>query len=173
MKKFLLMLLCGLGLSLASTAQTAPSTPLKLGYIDSRVLLQQMPDVVKADTALKIYARTYQDQLETMSREFEKKMADYQKNGQTMTEAVREVRERELQDLQQRFQTTQQSATEKVERKKEELYKPILDKADKAIKEVARERGYDYVFDASGGMLLFAKESEDILPLVKVKLGIR
>ena len=76
-------------------------------------------------------------------------------------------------DLQNRIETTNQSATEKVEKKKQELYAPILAKADKAIKDVAKEKNYDYVFDASSGALLHAKESDDILPLVKAKLGIK
>lgn len=170
MKKFILALSCGIGLSLAAIAQTAAP---KFGYISSQELLSIMPDVVKADTQLKVYAKQYTDQLETMGREFEKKAEDYQKNAGTMTEAVREVKEKELTDLRGRFQGLEQSANEKVAKKKEELYKPILDKADKAIKAVAAEKGYDYVFDASGGMLLYAKDSDNILPMVKTKLGIK
>src|SRR4028118_2113497 len=165
MKKFILAIGCGICLSLAATAQTTQ----KFGYISSQELLSIMPDVVKADTQLKVYAKQYTDQLETMGREFEKKAGDYQKNASTMTEAVREVKEKELTDLRGRFQGLEQSANEKVAKKKEELYKPILEKADKAIKAVAAEKGYDYVFDASGGMLLYAKENDNILPMGKTK----
>jgi outer membrane protein len=47
-----------------------------------------------------------------------------------------------------------------------------LDKADKAIKDVAKEKGYDYIFDASNGVLLHAKDGDNILSMVKTKLGI-
>ena len=80
---------------------------------------------------------------------------------------------KELQQLEERFQSTQQSAQEKVAKKKEELYSPILEKADKAIKDVAKSNNYDYVFDASRGNILYAKETDNILPLVKAKLGIK
>jgi outer membrane protein len=108
-----------------------------------------------------------------MSKEFEKKGQDYQAQEKTMTDAVKEVKMKELQDLQNRIESTNQSAQDKVAKKKEELYSPILDKADKAIKEVAKEKGYDYIFDASAGMLLYAKEGDNILALVKAKLGIK
>lgn len=178
MKKALIALACGTFLTLTAgldtaTAQTAGTGSPKFGYISSQELLSIMPDVIKADTQLKVYAKTYTDQLESMGREFEKKAEDYQKNGATMTEAVREVKEKELADLRTRFQTTEQSANDKVAKKKEELYKPILEKADKAIKDVAKEKGYDYVFDASGGALLYAKDSDNLLPLVKAKLNIK
>ena len=91
----------------------------------------------------------------------------------TMSDAVKTVRQKELQDLEARIREYQQSAQEKIGKKKEELYKPILEKADKAIKEVAKEKGYDYVFDASGGALLYAKEGDNLLPMVKAKLGIK
>lgn len=168
MKKFFLILTCGVAFGFAASAQSP-----KFGYISSQELLSIMPDVVKADTQLKAYAKQFTDQLETMGREFEKKGEDYQKNAATMTEAVREVREKELTDLRTRFQGLEQSANEKVAKKKEELYKPILEKADKAIKDVAKEKGYDYVFDASGGSLLYAKDTDNLMPLVKTKLNIK
>ena len=108
-----------------------------------------------------------------MVQEYQKKAQEYQAQEKTMTEAVREVKIREIQQLEERIQTTQQSAQEKVSKKKEELYTPILEKADKAIKEVAKSNNYDYVFDASAGQLLYAKESDNILNLVKTRLGIK
>ncbi len=167
MKKLVLFLACGLLIGNAAFAQ------VKLGYIDSRELLALMPEVRAADSNLQTYAKSYQDQIETMVQEYQKKAQEYQAQEKTMTEAVREVKIREIQQLEERIQTTQQSAQEKVSKKKEELYTPILEKADKAIKEVAKSNNYDYVFDASAGQLLYAKESDNILNLVKTRLGIK
>ena len=47
---------------------------------------------------------------------------------------------------------------------------PILSKARKAIEDVATEGGFTYIFDKSQGSILYAQESENILPLVKKKL---
>jgi len=90
-----------------------------------------------------------------------------------MTDAMKEVKMKEIQDLQNRIESTQQSAQEKIQNKKQEVYAPILEKADKAIKAVAKEKNYDYIFDQSGGSLLYGKETDNILPLVKAKLGIK
>jgi len=162
-----------LGLMTSVSSFALGEVGVKLGYVNSQELLSVMPEMTKADGDLKAYAKQYQDQLEAMGKEMEKKGADYQANEKTMSDAVRTVKQKELQDLETRIRDYQQSAQEKVGKKKEELYKPILEKADKAIKEVAKEKGYDYVFDASGGTLLYAKDSDNLLPLVKVKLGIK
>ena len=145
----------------------------KLGYINSRELLEVMPEVKKADSSLQIYAKSFQDQLESMSKEYESKVKDFQANEKTMNEAVKEVKVKEVQQLQERMETLQQSAQEKTAKRREEMYKPILEKADKAIKDVAKENKYDYIFDASGGAILFAKVSDNVLSLVKTKLGIK
>jgi outer membrane protein len=171
MKKIALML--AFGLMTTASAFALGEATLKLGYVNSQELLSIMPEMMKADNDLKTFAKQYQDQLETMGKEFEKKGGEYQAAEKTMSDAVKEVKQKELQSLESRIRDYQQSAQEKIGKKKEDLYKPILEKADKAIKDVAKEKGYSYVFDASGGGLLYANESDNLLPLVKAKLGIK
>lgn len=166
MKKLVFLLTCGLLIGNLAIAQT------KFGWIDSRELLKSMPEVAKSETDIQSYAKQFQDQLQTMQGEYEKKVKEFQAGEKTMTDAVKEVKVKEIQDLEGRIQSTNQSAQEKVEKKRQDLLQPILDKADKAIKDVAKEKGYDYVFDASNGTLLHAKDADNILGLVKAKLGI-
>ena len=64
----------------------------KFGFINSRELLEVMPEVKKADSSLQIYAKSFQDQLESMSKEYESKVKDFQANEKTMNEAVKEVK---------------------------------------------------------------------------------
>ncbi len=54
------------------------------------------------------------------------------------------------------------------------LFKPIQDKAVKAVNDVAAENGFTYIFDTAGGALVYTSpESQDILALVKTKLGLK
>ena len=169
MKKVVLFLACGLLLGNVVFGQTA----LKLGWINSAELLQAMPEKAKADSDVAKYARSFQDQIDIMMKDYQSKGQDYQAKEKTMTDAMKDVRMKEIQDLQNRIQSIQESAQEKLQTKKQDAYSPILDKADKAIKFVAKEKNYDYIFDQSQGMLLFGKEGDNILPLVKAHLGIK
>ena len=90
-----------------------------------------------------------------------------------MPDAIRTVKEKELEDLGMRIQDFQQTAQESIQKKKEDLYGPILKKADAAIKEIAKEKGYAYIFDTSGGTVLYAQESDDVMTLVKTKMGLK
>ena len=72
--------------------------------------------------------------------------------------------EKELEDLGNRIQDFQQTAQESIQKKKEELYGPILKKAEAAIKDIAKEKGYSYIFDTSLGTVLYAQDSDNIPP---------
>ena len=89
-----------------------------------------------------------------------------------MSELVKQDKIRELESIQQRILEFQQNAQESLAAKEQELITPILDKARKAIEDVAKEENFTYIFDASTGNILYASESENILPLVKAKLGL-
>ncbi|MBL7711949.1 MAG: OmpH family outer membrane protein, partial [Chitinophagaceae bacterium] len=165
MKKIILLVACSVALFAKVNAQT-----LKIGHINSQELLTLMPEVKKADADLKTYAKSFEDQLETMSKEYQKKMGDYQAQEKTMTDAVKEVKQKEITDLGARIESTQKSAEEKVVAKKQELFKPILDKAEKAIKDVAKEKAIDYVFDVSTGSVLVTRDADNMMAAVKAKL---
>ncbi len=167
MKKLLVILACGVLMSTMATAQT------KFGHINSAELLQMMPDVKKAEAEIQAYAKTYQEQLQAMGKEYETKVQQFQASEKTMTDAMKEVKVKEIRDLENRIESTNQNAQEKVEKKRQELLQPIIDKADKAIKAVATEKSYDYIFDTSTGALLHVKDADNIMPFVKTKLGIQ
>jgi outer membrane protein len=48
-----------------------------------------------------------------------------------------------------------------------------LKKAEEAINSVAKENKFSYIFDASAGTLLYAQDSDDVMPMVKTKLGLK
>lgn len=155
---------------LAITACTANAQ--KFGHINSADLLEQMPEVKSADTVLAQYQRSLETQYNDMVNEYTTKLNAFQKNT-TAPDAVKEVKQQELVDLQNRIQTFQDGAQEKLQAKKQELYNPILKKAEEAVKGVAKENNYAYVFDTSVGAVVYAQESDDIMGLVKKKLNLK
>lgn len=144
----------------------------KFGHIDSAALLEIMPEKAKAEKELEAFAAEFQSALEAMAKEYETKVAAFQQAEQGMIKTVRDTKVREISDLERRIQEFQQQAQEEIGKKEQEVLTPIIDKARKAIDEVAVEKGYTYVFDASLGVLLYAKDSEDVMADVKAKLGL-
>lgn len=146
---------------------------LKFGHINSTALIQAMPQTKQADSTLKKFAESLDSQLKTMTIEYQTKLQSYQGKADSLPEAIKQTKEKELYDLQTRIQDFQQTAQESIQKKKEEIYGPILKKAEDAIKALAKEKSYSYIFDTSVGAVVFAQESDDVMAMVKTKLGIK
>ncbi|PLX13138.1 MAG: hypothetical protein C0598_04405 [Marinilabiliales bacterium] len=149
------------------------SQTVKIGHIDSNEILGIMPETDSLQTALKSYADYLDQQLNTMAQEYQTKMADYQNNAATMSDLIRQTKEKEITDLQGRIQAFQASADQDLTSKQAELFNPLIEKVKNAITEVAKENNYSYILDVGTGAVLFYENGDDVLPLVKKKLGIK
>jgi outer membrane protein len=154
-------------------ASTTYAQTLKFGHINSTQLLGFMPETKNADSTLQKFGASLESQLKTMTNEYQSKISDYRANEAVMAEPVKDAKVREINDLEQRIQEFQESAQQSLQKKKEEIYTPIIKKAEDAIKSIAKDKEYSYIFDTSVGVVLFAQDSDDIMPLVKAKLGLK
>ncbi len=164
----LIALLAIVCITLPSLAQTNP----KFGYIDSNELIELMPGKETVEAQLQEYQKSLERQIEDMILEYQNKVQDYQANLATMSDIIRQTKEKEIADLEQRIQTFQQNAELDFQNKQAELYNPLIEAAKNAITEVAEENGYTYIFDAGVGILLYYDKGDNILPLVRAKLGL-
>ncbi|CAF3364024.1 unnamed protein product [Rotaria sp. Silwood2] len=129
-----------------------------------------MPEAAKADSAIDKYTAELDALGQQMYAEYQKKTADAQQKSKTMSEEQLQIVGQELADLEKRITDFQQSANDKIGAKKDKLYAPILQKANEAIKSVAKANGYTYIFDSGAGSLLYAEDSDNIMPLLKTYL---
>lgn len=162
-----------LAIAILAVPIAASAQNLKFGHINSADLIQLMPETKQSDSTLRKFGESLDSQLKTMTAEYQSKLQRYQTGRDSMPDAIKAVKEKELEDLGNRIQDFQQTAQESIQKKKEDLYGPILKKADQAIKDVAKEKGFAYIFDTSAGSVLFAQDSDDVLSLVKTKLGLK
>ena len=157
---------------------TASSNPLfsqiKYGHLNYGNLLEQFPERESADKEL----ATYRDQLikkgETRAKAWQEKVMDFQKKVQsgTMPPVEQQKQQTTLQKEQQDIAAYEQEVIDLISKKRDTLLKPIVDKMNSAIKTVGKENGYTMIFDTSlFNNVLYADESEDVMNLVKKKLG--
>lgn len=169
MKKFIIAASLVAGVFLSATQVSAQQ---KIGHVNMGELVLLIPETKMADQELQKFGQSLEGQLKTMGGEYQNKLQDYQSKRELMADAIKQTKEKEILDLQNRIQEFQQTAQESIQKKKEELYAPILKRADAAVKEVAKENGYNYVIDSSLGVLLVTSESSDLGQMVRKKLGI-
>ena len=170
MKKIFVAVVSFLLLSYAATAQ-------KYAIIDTRYILDKVPDYKEAQKQLDEIAAGWQKDIDGKQADLDKMYKDFEAEQVMLTEELKKKREdqlfnkeKELRDLQRkRF-----GFEGDLFKKRQELIKPIQDKVYNAVQKMAVARGYDFVLDKSEGItIIFADpkldKSEDILK----DLGVR
>ena len=142
---------------------------IKLGHINSNDLMQIMPGRDSAQTVLQSEVTG----LEEQQAEMEKRYNEYMEKQAGWTELIRNTKQRELQDMSTRIQEFQENAQKTLQQREQDLLKPIIDRAKKAISDVAAEGGYTYILDSGTAAVLYSQDSDDIMPMVKKKLGLK
>lgn len=146
----------------------------KLGYINTQELLSNMAEMKLADNQVTALQNDLYAKGEEMVIKFE---ADYkaymtEANSGTLSKVQMQQKEEVLVGKQNDIKKYEAEIQQKVTAKREELYKPVLDKVKAEIEKLGKEGGYTMIFDSSAGMILHAAETENLMPVLKTKLGI-
>lgn len=169
MKKIVVILFVATACMFAGSPLQAQS---KLGYISLNELITDMPEYKKADTSMVDFQNALNQNFDDMKREFnEKDSLLSSKDTVKYTRAQIEIKRKQLGELYLRLQGYQQNASQQYQQKQQELMGPIQKKAQETVQQVAKENGYTYVFLKDA--LLVSPPAEDLLPLVKKKLGLK
>ena len=166
MKKLLILVAAVLAVSTVSAQ--------KFARINLQETIVAMPEFAEAQKNLEAYGKDLQEQMEQIQVEFNNKLADFQKNQETMAASVKQIKQQELEQLQQRYAEFQQIAQQDFQKKEGELLEPVQKKAQEAVNKVAKANGYLAVFNTSVPSLAYFDEAQltDIAPLVNKELGI-
>ncbi len=139
---------------------------MKIGHINSESIMQNLPEAVDAQKSLDALVATWESELQKMQADWKKKFDDYDKRKLILTDQSRAEAEKELRDLDQAiadYRNKKFGQNGDLFTKQNEVMKPIQNKIFKVLEEVAKEDGYDYVFDKSGDiLLLYATEKHDL-----------
>lgn len=171
MKKLILIPI--LTLLVGATSVFAQS---KIAYVQYDYLIGLMPELDEVQAKLEEKQKGY----EAIIAEKKNEMGQIEsliQNNPNMDETIKEAKIRRYQSIQMELQEFAYKAQEKMNLAEVELMKPVYDKLDKAIKEVALAKGYDYVLsdnNQGGFVVLFAKnESDNLTKAVMEKLGLK
>jgi outer membrane protein len=142
----------------------------KIGHISTDLLISLMPETKALNTEIEKLSKTYEAELKGEEAKLEAKLKRYDSEANSQTDEVNQQRSVEVQKDQQNLYQASQVAKDDITKRRNEILKPILEKAKKAIDEVASEQGFTYVLEAS---TLIVANGTDLLPAVKSKLGLK
>jgi outer membrane protein len=166
-----------LALLFLGAAMAVQAADVKIGYVNSESIMQQLPEAQDAQKQLDAVVAEWQGELSKMQADLQKKFDEYDKRKLTMSDERRAEMEKKIQEMDKaivEYRTRKFGTSGELYTKTNELMKPIQDKIFKAIKDIADEGGYDYVFDKSSTtLLMFANEKHDLTASVLAKLQMK
>jgi outer membrane protein len=139
---------------------------MKIGHINSETIMQTLPEAIDAQKSIDALVAGWEADLQKMQADWKKKFDDFDKRKLILTDQVRADQERELRELDQSitdFRTKKFGQNGELFQKQGEIMKPIQNKMFHVLEEVAKDDGYDYIFDRSGEILvLYANDKYDL-----------
>ena len=144
----------------------------KFGYVNSQEILASMAEVKQADANLEALQKQLQKKGQGMVEKLQKDYLDIQQKEQRgeLSRIQLEDEAKKLEGRQKEIADFEQSMVKQISDKRAELLDPIYKKINEAISSVAKENGYQFIFEQQ--VLLYYEDSADVSNLVKSKLGI-
>ena len=144
----------------------------KLGCISMNELMTAMPEFKKADTTLAQYRSALEQEYESYKTQYSEQVVLLTSPDTTkFTKPQLDLKRKSLAELLAKLQGYDEEAGQLLNQKRSSLLLPIQKKAEDAIQQVSKDNGYAFVFEKE--TLHAFPPSEDILPLVKKRLGLR
>ena len=132
----------------------------KLGYIDSQVLWEALPEFKDVRRKLERLKNEYEQEAIEQQSKLKRMEEEFRKQELLMSEAHKAEMKalyEEAYTKAQEFSLQKLGPTGELSRKNNELSAPIFEKINAALAALAKEEGYGFIFDvAVGGAIVFA-----------------
>ena len=145
----------------------------KSGYISVEQMVYLMPEITKIDTLLQKF------QTDSLNTEFASLIQEYNYKDSLLTKtdttkipaAVKRQHRQDLESIAYQVQNWQQISQNVMQSKQQELLAPVYQKVMDAVRGVAKDNGYTFVYNREA--LLVAPPADDLLPMVAKRLNVK
>ena len=151
--------------------QTAAQSPLKIGYINSQVIIAQDPAATAAQEQFQREMVPFESELQALEAEIADLLSRYQAQQITLTANARRTRQDAILQKQQAYQERMAQIEAEAGRRQQELVQPIMERINSIIQDIRNEGSYTFIFDVAGGGLIAADESFDLTSEVMERLA--
>ena len=151
--------------------QAAAQSPLKIGYINSQVIIAEDPAANAAQEQFQREMVPFENELRGLETDIADLISRYQAQQVTLTSNARRSRADEITQRQQGYQERLAQIEAEAARRQQELVQPIMEQINNIIQQIRSDGSYTFIFDVAGGGLIAADESFDLTTEVQERLA--
>ena len=170
MKKLLFVTFCSLLMAISGTAQ-------RYGVIDSKYILDKLPEYKEAQKLLDQFSEQWQQEVDQKQAIVDKMFKEYEAEQVMLSDVLKKKREDELYNKEKELRDLQKKRfgfEGDLFKKRQELIKPIQDRVYNAVQKLAVEKQFDFILDKSEGItVIFADPKLDRSADVLRNLGVK
>jgi outer membrane protein len=164
-------------LAISLLVATASVHAQRYAIIDTKYILDKMPEYKNADKQLVEISDRWQKEIDDKQAQLNQMYRNFDAEQFMLSEDLRKKREDQLFNLEKEIRDLQKKRfgyEGDLFKERQRLVKPVQDKVYNAIQKMAVNRGYDFVLDKSEGItVIFAdpklEKSDDVLRELGVK----
>jgi len=156
--KLFLPILMALALGSSAGAQTLA----KIGYIDSKAILDQDPAAQAAQQQFESEMTTYRAEVQSMGEELSQLIQAYDDQQSALSDAVKANREEEIRVKQTQYQQRLSELEQQAAVRQAELVEPVMERITAIIEELRSSGGYSIIFDVAAQGIISADPNLDL-----------
>jgi outer membrane protein len=139
---------CFLSLTVVPNAFTQD---FKVGYVDPRVILEQMPEARAVQQEIQNFYDRKQNEIATTQQELQTELQAFQQKVGVLSEEARQTEEERLTQMDLEFRQLQSDAQTEIQQKSAELMDPLFDQIQASVDNVAKDLGLDMIINVTMG----------------------
>jgi outer membrane protein len=145
-----------LGITAQSAPPASPAAPanlMKIGYINSERLVREAPGAAEAQTTIQRELKKMQADLELLQDSVENLIADYNQKQVLLSPDAKKKQQDLITAKRTTLQQRSEQASAQMEKRQRDLVQPIMDRINKVIDDVRKEKGFVLIFNAPGAIV--------------------
>lgn len=159
-------------LVLVGLAAAPQQSSVRIAFVNSQGILQQMPAYAMAESTLSKELDGFRNEILRARQQFDSTVQAYQQSSVGLTSAQRQAKEADLRRQQQQLEQRSNDLQQRADQRQTELMKPLEDRVKAVIEGLRAERNIGVVFDiaAPGSGIISADQTLDLTTLVIQRL---
>ena len=144
----------------------------KTAYVDTTRLIQEFSEMKEVEAAFTQKGDALKQEMDSIARNFQQEVLEYQENRMTMSQAERQAAEQELMAKQQALQQEQQMKSSLLRKESDAAIDSLVTTVKDFVADYGEENGYTYIFGSNeSANIMYAKEGLDITDEVLAQLN--
>ncbi|MCK4662306.1 MAG: OmpH family outer membrane protein [Bacteroidales bacterium] len=135
----------------------------KVVYIDNNVIIQKYKGMKNARAEFEKKASVWEANADTLIKEWEQELKNYEKERSKMTTKEKELKEELLRNKQQQIQGYSQAMQKKAADEEQKMTQTVVNEINDYLTEYGKKHNYKFILGATGaGNILYADENFNI-----------